>query len=72
MTVATEITGLMSVHFGAHKADKIKLRAALQGTIKHMRTLVSAYRSPEDAKTDPIDVLPNVLATRVRSALRLK
>ena len=72
MTVATEVIGLMTVHFVAHKSDKIKLRSAIQGVIRHLKKLVAKYRDQEDAKHDPLEIIPQVLVTRVRAALKLK
>ena len=70
--VATEISALMSVHLLSIKSDKVKLRAQVQIVIKLGKKLVAKYRDAEAAKCDIIDLLPVVLASRVRSALKLK
>ena len=70
--VATEISGLMSVHLLTIKSDKVKLCAQVQIVIKLGNKLVAQYRNAEAAECDIIDVLPVVLASRFRSALKLK
>ena len=70
--MATEISGLMSVHLLTIKSDKVKLCAQVQIVIKLGKKLVAQYRNAEGAECDIIDVLPVVLASRFRSALKLK
>ena len=72
MSVGTEVTGLMLVSFITHKGDKIKLRSALQGIIKHARNLVALWRSADEARADPLELLAPVLSLKVKAALKLK
>ena len=72
INVSAETVGLMTVHLKSHKSDKIKLRSAMQAVVKNMKKQVSNYRDEKQAKEDPLNLLPSVLATRVRGALKLK
>ena len=70
--VSTEHCGLMAIHLLTHKTDKIKLRTAVQGVMKSMKSQVAKFRDQSEAQSDPVQILPKVLATRVRAALKLK
>ena len=72
INVSAETVGLMTVHLKNHKSDKIKLRTAMQAVIKNMKKHVAKYRDETKAKEDPLNLLPSVLASRVRGALKLK
>lgn len=70
-SVATEISGLAVIHLTGLK-DKAKLRAALQGTIKHMRGMLSETQNADEEKESPLRHLHMVLQRQITNAMQLR
>jgi hypothetical protein len=67
----TELTGLSCVHLSTI-TDKVKLRSAMQATVKYLKSLNAQWQDAEEAKEAPTSALATTLKERIVGALKLK
>jgi len=72
VAIITEITGLLALGHFEHTDNKIKMRSSTQIVVAHFKTALGKIQTAEEAKTDPMSLLPKALADRFRGALKLR
>jgi hypothetical protein len=64
--------GIFLVHLTSLAKDKIKLRAAMTSSLKHMKTELQTVLDFEEQTLNPISLMPDVLQNRINSPVKLE